>query len=95
MKVWTFHKNSWAGAARLSSACTLRRSVQSGNMRNPYSVFQVSQKTARDNLEEGGDDAKSAWPFDILGGTHVTMQQTTGCKTVRLSQSLKLLLSSD
>ena len=57
-----------------SSACTLRRSVKSGNMRNPYSVFYVSQRTAWDNQEEGGDDAKSAWPFDILGGTHVTME---------------------
>ena len=64
-------------------------------MRNPYSVFYLSQKTARDNLEEGGDDAKSAWPFDILGGTHVTMEQTTGRKTARLSKSLKLFLSSD
>ena len=48
------------GVARLSSACTLRRSVKSGNMRNPYPVFYMSQETAFDKKEEGGDDAKSA-----------------------------------
>ena len=30
-------------------------------MRNPYPVLHVSQGTAADNAEEGGDDAKSAW----------------------------------
>lgn len=90
-----FPKDGWAGAARLSSACTLRRSVQSGNMRNPYPVFYMSQETALDKGEEGGDDAKSAWPFDILGGTHVTMDKTMGSKFARKSKSLKLVLSSD
>ena len=47
-------------------------------MRNPHSVFHVSQETAWDNQEEGEDDAKSAWPFDALGGTHVTMGPTAG-----------------
>ena len=28
--------------------------------------------------EEGEDDAKSAWPSDTLGYTHVTMVITTG-----------------
>ncbi len=28
--------------------------------------------------EEGGDDAKSAWPFDTLGYTRVTIASTTG-----------------
>ena len=27
--------------------------------------------------EEGGDDAKSAWPFDALGYTRVTIASTT------------------
>lgn len=49
-------------------------------MRNPYPVFYVSLGTARDNLEEGEDDAKSAWPFDVLGCTHDTMGPTTGRK---------------
>ena len=29
--------------------------------------------------EEGGDDVKSAWPFDALGCTHDTMGPTMGC----------------
>jgi len=29
--------------------------------------------------EEGGDDVKSAWPFDALGYTHVTMGLTMRC----------------
>ena len=35
--------------------------------------------------EEGGDDVKSAWPFDALGYTRVTMVGTMGCQTVRWS----------
>ena len=54
------HNDTSSGVARLSSACTLRRSVKSGNMRNPYPVFYMSQETAFDKKEEGGDDAKSA-----------------------------------
>ncbi len=47
-------------------------------MRNPYPVFYLSLETARDNLEEGEDDAKSACPFDVLGRTHDTMGPTAG-----------------
>ena len=36
----------------------------------------MSQETARDNWEEGEDDAKSAWPFDDLGRTRGTMVGT-------------------
>ena len=36
----------------------------------------MSRGTARDNWEEGEDDAKSAWPFDVLGRTRVTMAGT-------------------
>ena len=35
--------------------------------------------------EEGGDDVKSAWPFDALGYTHATMVRTMGCQAVRRS----------
>ena len=45
--------------------------------------------------EEGGDDVKSAWPFDALGYTHTTMAGTTSCEAARPSQSLKNSLSSD
>ena len=48
------------GAAWLSSVRVLRRTVNSGNERNPCPVFYLSQGTARDNWEEGEDDVKSA-----------------------------------
>ena len=54
-------------------------------MRNPYSVFYMSQRTAWDNQEEGEDDARSAWPFDALGRTHDTMGPTMRRETVRWS----------
>jgi len=56
-------------------------------MRNPYSVFYMSQRTAWDNQEEGGDDAKSARPFDALGRTHDTMGPTTRREGAIRSQS--------
>ena len=45
--------------------------------------------------EEGGDDVKSAWPFDTLGDTRDTMAGTEGCQVARRSQSQKTGLSSD
>jgi hypothetical protein len=45
--------------------------------------------------EEGGDDVKSAWPFDALGDTHATMAGTMGSQTARWSQPHKAGLSSD
>ena len=62
----------------MSSACGVSCSVKSGNKRNPHYVLQVSRETAKFNLEEGGDDAKSAWPFDALGNTGATMADTMG-----------------
>jgi hypothetical protein len=35
--------------------------------------------------EEGGDDVKSAWPFDALGDTRATMAITEGCEAARWS----------
>ena len=35
--------------------------------------------------EEGGDDVKSAWPFDALGHTHDTMARTKGSQAERWS----------
>ena len=56
------------GAAWLSSARVVRCWVKSRNERNPCPVLPYlnrwnSQETARDNLEEGGDDVKSSWPL--------------------------------
>ena len=39
--------------------------------------------------EEGGDDAKSAWPFDTLGYTRVTIASTTGRNIARWSKPLQ------
>ena len=50
-------------------------------MRNPHRLFYMSGETARDNREEGGDDAKSAWPFDALGRTRGTMEPTMGLRS--------------
>ena len=45
--------------------------------------------------EEGGDDVRSAWPFDALGDTRATMAGTEGCEIARWSQSQKAGPSSD
>src|SRR3989344_3220460 len=81
------HKDGWTGAAWLSSVRGVSCSLKWGNERNPYSVLQVSQRTAFVQKEEGGDDAKSAWPFDALGYTRATMLATMGCNAARRSQS--------
>ena len=56
----------------------MKRTLKCDNERNPRPVFYMSQGTARDNWEEGEDDAKSAWPFDALGRTRGTMGLTMG-----------------
>ena len=81
MKVGTTHKDISTGAAWLSSARTLKRTLKCGNERNPYRPFYLSGETAWDNQEEGGDDAKSAWPFDALGCTRGTMEPTMGLRS--------------
>ena len=89
----------WTGAAWLSSARALKCSLKWGNERNPYYALQVSRETAPPRAqelfflkinsscvvggEEGGDDVKSAWPFDALGHTRVTMAETMGCQPAR------------
>ncbi len=78
MKVRTTHKDTSPGAAWLSSARTLKRTLKCDNERNPYHLFYLSSETAWDNQEEGGDDAKSARPFDALGCTRGTMGPTMG-----------------
>ena len=54
------------GAAWLSSARAVRCWVKSRNERNPYPLLPckgISEETASDKLEEGGDDVKSSWPL--------------------------------
>ena len=45
----------------MSSARVVRRMVKSLNERNPCPVLLISLETVTDNVEEGGDDVKSAW----------------------------------
>jgi hypothetical protein len=51
------------GAAWLSSARVVRCWVKSRNERNPYRRLDMSDETAAFNVEEGGDDVKSARPL--------------------------------
>src|ERR1700716_1776853 len=51
------------GAAWLSSARVVRCWVKSRNERNPCRRLLVSDETATINVEEGGDDVKSARPL--------------------------------
>ena len=88
-------KGRSTGAAWLSSARVLKRSLKWGNERNPHLALQVSQGTAQPKVylnercivgwEEGADDVKSAWPFDTLGHTRATMASTMGREAVRRS----------
>ena len=55
----------------------------------------MSQGTARDNWEEGEDDAKSAWPFDALGRTRGTMASTMSRSRKAEINLIKTGLSSD
>jgi hypothetical protein len=60
---WYFLRDCCTGAAWLSSARAVRCWVKSRNERNPYCRLYVSGKTATINVEEGGDDVKSARPL--------------------------------
>ena len=79
--------------------------VKSRNERNPRPVLPPargnSQETARDNLEEGGDDVKSSWP--LRAGLHTCYnggdrgQQTREGELIsksRLSSDCSLQLES-
>jgi hypothetical protein len=55
-----FLRDGCTDAAWLSSARAVRCWVKSRNERNPYRRLQVSGETATINVEEGGDDVKSA-----------------------------------
>ena len=79
-----------------SSVRVLRRLLNCSNERNPCPVFYMSQGTARDNWEEGEDDAKSAWPFDVLGRTRGTMAGTMRLPSRKAEiNRIKTGLSSD
>ena len=56
-------RDGGTGAAWLSSARVVRCWVKSRNERNPHRRLPVSDETATINVEEGGDDVKSARPL--------------------------------
>ncbi len=99
MKVGLPARDRSIGAAWLSSARVVRCWVKSRNERNPCPVLPYckkwnSQETARDNLEEGGDDVKSSWP--LCPGLHTCYNgRYKGLQPARGSQSQKTVLSSD
>ena len=61
-----FGMGACTGAAWLSSARAVRCWVKSRNERNPHPLLPltgISEETAGEELEEGGDDVKSVWPL--------------------------------
>ena len=56
-------RDAFTGAAWLSSARAVRCWVKSRNERNPCRRLDMSDETAAINVEEGGDDVKSARPL--------------------------------
>ena len=58
-------------------------------MKQQDSFSDLFQPSFHVGWEEGGDDAKSAWPFDTLGYTRVTIASTTGRNVVRRSKPLE------
>ena len=58
-----FLRDRGTGAAWLSSARAVRCWVKSRNERNPCRRLDMSDETAAINVEEGGDDVKSARPL--------------------------------
>ncbi len=75
-------KDSYTGAARLSSARLVRGMVQSQNERNPYAVLYVSQQTAPVTESKVRTTSSQRGPY-ALGYTHVTMDATKGCQPAR------------
>ena len=68
MKAVPLARGTKTGVAWLSSARVVRCWVKSRNERNPHPLLLpgnagLSEETAGDELEEGGDDVKSSWPL--------------------------------
>ena len=63
LEIGVLARDGCTGAAWLSSARAVRCWVKSRNERNPCRRLYVSDETATINVEEGGDDVKSARPL--------------------------------
>src|SRR5205085_12282581 len=86
LQKWGSLRGSCTGAAWLSSARAVRCWVKSRNERNPCGRLPVSDQTATINVEEGGDDVKSARP--LRPGRHTRYNGwSNGSQPARGSQS--------
>ena len=74
--------------ARPPSPQYVREEGRTGMMIDSFSFSDLFQTSCGEGWEEGGDDAKSAWPSDTLGYTRVTIASTTGRNVVRRSKPL-------
>ena len=94
-----FLRDTYRGAAWLSSARVVRCWVKSRNERNPYPLLLPgnaghSEGTADDKSEEGGDDVKSSRP--LCPGLHTCYNGWyKGARSGNVKQIQKTNLSSD
>ncbi len=65
------------------------------NLRNPYRMFYLSCETAGDNPEEGGDDAKSAWPLTARAAHVIQWLLQREAEPQGEANPIKINLSSD
>src|SRR3989454_2191268 len=77
-------RDACTGAAWLSSARAVRCWVKSRNERNPCRRLPMSDETATINVEEGGDDVKSARPLrdrksTRLNSSHLVISYAVFC----------------
>ena len=82
------------GAAWLSSACAVKCTVNSGNMRNPHPKLLFLGKLPPIRRRKVGMTSNQHGPY-ALGDTRATMGSTKGSQAVTRSKSLKTPLSSD
>ena len=96
-----FLQNIVTGGAWLSSISCRECWVKSRNERNPIFHGHIldghSGETARDNLEEGGDDVKSSCPYDQ--GLHVLQwrkqrRRTRGWANPKNNVSVRIVVCS-
>ncbi len=72
------------GAAWLSSACVVKCTVNSGNMRNPHLVLFFYKKLPPIRRRKVGMTSNQHGPY-VLGYTRATMAATMGCQAAKRS----------
>ena len=79
-------RDAGTGAAWLSSARAVRCWVKSRNERNPCRRLGCPTRLPRATWRKAGMTSSQHGPY-VLGDTHATMAETTGCQPARGSQS--------